>query len=110
MLIETQVKTITTPIEIEARANLTNLAYSIGGYNVADDIISAITFCHSLLEDEVMQRVFEDLDEEFTPKEFAQCIKDNIEAFESGHRDPEGYGIGTLVDIVKELESLDLNS
>ncbi|MCP4709759.1 MAG: hypothetical protein GY869_14140 [Planctomycetes bacterium] len=72
--------------------------WRIAGNDRADDVLSAVHFLQDLLQafpgSGTIKSDFEAV---------IQLIEDNRAAFETSHWDPDGFGTGTITDIVNAL-------
>jgi len=69
----------------------------LNGRDYAKDIISAVYYVRSLLVD----------DDSLTIDSAIQLIESHKDDYESIYIDPEGFGCGTLNDIISDIEALD---
>lgn len=70
-----------------------------GHTNPAQDIRAAVNFAQNICRELEIEHANP------KPKNYAEALQTSKEQFEQTHKDEDGFGIGTLVDIIKQLEN-----
>jgi len=104
MTISIELEAILKPLRLSAREKQGNSAWSAGGCNMGDDMLSAINCAEKLCRDALHTDV------DLNPAQLAGLVREHIPQYEQQHYDTEGFGAGTLVDIANALTTTDTAS
>jgi len=73
-----------------------NSFYHMGGHNVGRDVVQAADYARRLIENANNR-------DSLSNAQIGELIESHIDHYDDTHTDPEGYGCGTLRDIVNEI-------
>jgi len=99
MALSIELEEILKPLRLSAREKQGNSAWSSGGCNMGDDMLSAINCTENLCRNALSKNPA------LTPTQLAELIREHIPDYEQRYYDTEGFGVGTLVDIASALKS-----
>lgn len=74
--------------------------FIMNGRNFAKDVFEALSYARSLVAEHHPS----------TPRAAGELLESHKPGFEASHDDPEGFGVGTLTDLINDLKAMSHDS